>query len=176
MVAVAGLGVGRAAKTCSAPCRRRLFVLRAWPQGFSRSCDQGMTGRSAAAVATDLLLKCGASLPSVLVLLGSAAPAASAVDYTYVDPALTAEAFAPQLNPAIAIAAAAAATPPIIFWGRILLANQRRLAEEQRRQAEEEQKKQKREVRSSRCPWSCGRPCRPRGQKLVEAVCLLSAP
>lgn len=44
------------------------------------------------------------------------------------------DAFGPQLNPAIAVAASVAAVPPLVFWGRVLLNARRRVIEDEQRE------------------------------------------
>lgn len=78
---------------------------------------------------------------TLLVLLDAAvAPA-------YVDPALAADTFEPQLRPEIVVAAACAAAPPIIFWARIFASQMRRVRAIEQEKAAEDQRAEERAVR-----------------------------
>lgn len=73
----------------------------------------------------------------------SAAPEASDLVLLSVDAADAA--FAPRMDPSIALAAAAAATPPILFWAWVAVMEQRRRAAAAAAEAQERQRQRQRE-------------------------------
>lgn len=86
-----------------------------------------------------------AALPeaaSTLIVLLDAATAP-----VYVDPALAADTFEPQLRPEIVVAAACAAAPPIIFWARIFASQMRRVRAIEQEKVAEQQRAEERAVR-----------------------------
>ncbi|KAL4443455.1 hypothetical protein ABPG75_011192 [Micractinium tetrahymenae] len=140
---MAGLRAAAAATQSCVRCSRSL-----WVSGRGDRCSLQPWLPAAGAAAGGRYrrrrLQQPAALPeaasALLVLLDAAASP------SYIDPALAADTFEPQLRPEIVVAATVAAAPPIIFWARIFASQMRRQRAIDAEKAAEQQRAQEREV------------------------------